>query len=599
MGNSQCRTFHIVCALLVCASLHGQTVIADSTYNTEDWSVEVVTTFGASESHEQRLTGGNPDAYRYMEHILPAPPGPEDLTRVEVTHIFNGEAFISFLDSIYTIDYSENIRLLNLQWDQAFIVSYPAIRQSNKYFRATQFLSVIGDTMWTSGMITGLTADDFIALDGSDDKPDFSDSGSFLFFGFWRISTRGVTLPPIPAIEDLIYQHGSDNFTVTIHHGPTKNQRPVARSDEYLYLDYFFNSQKTLHVLRNDSDPEGDTIRIVSVDEPAFGGTIQSFNDSTIVYTIDSPLFEGLESDFFLYAITDGELSSFEAFVTMYFCLCPLECIQLFLADPPDRIANILAGNSKDALRSVGDSLDLELFRRFRDEVLLPTEAGTDFVDLYYHFAPEVMPLFLIHRRDLGRQAFNALGLMQGPLRNLLEGDSSEMITQQLIDSVNIFIDSLLAASSDSLRNALESELMRLCPLIELAGLTVGQAALSAICDTMNTMVEDHGSSDSHNVILQQNFPNPFSRGATSQSSMGHATQISYTLPKSAHVLLIIYDIHGRKIKTLIDTFEPAGEKSISWDGTDNQGRIMQPGIYFYQLNTVGFSETKEMVLIE
>ncbi|HLF62661.1 MAG TPA: hypothetical protein VI603_02870, partial [Saprospiraceae bacterium] len=103
MGNSQCRTFHIVCALLVCASLHGQTVIADSTYNTEDWSVQVVTTFGASESHEQRLTGGNPDAYRYMEHILPAPPGPEDLTRVEVTHIFTGEAFLPIADSIYTI----------------------------------------------------------------------------------------------------------------------------------------------------------------------------------------------------------------------------------------------------------------------------------------------------------------------------------------------------------------------------------------------------------------------------------------------------------------------------------------------------------------
>jgi hypothetical protein len=264
-----------------------------------------------------------------MEHILPAPPGPNDLTHVEVTHIFNGDAYLP-LDAIDHIDYAEDLKLLNLQWDQAFIVSYPAIRQSGRFYRATQRLIVIADTLWRHGALTGLKAIDFIALDGSGDKPDFSDRGDFLFFGFWRISTRGATLPPIPANQNLVYQHGSDNFTVTIHNAPPPNQPPIARADDYLYLDYFFNSNKTLRVLQNDSDPESDPIRVLSVGEPAFGGTIDSFNDTSITYSMASPLFANLESDFFLYKITDGLNESLEAFVTMHFCICPSSVLPCF-----------------------------------------------------------------------------------------------------------------------------------------------------------------------------------------------------------------------------------------------------------------------------
>jgi hypothetical protein len=210
--------------LLIVSPVAGQTVISDSTYFPADWSVQVVTAFGASETHEQRLTGGNPGAFRYMEHILPAPPGLNDLARVEVTH-FNVLDFYrpAFQGAIDHIDYAEDIRLINLSWNQAFIVSYPAIRQNNRFYRATKFLSVIADTAWQRGSITGLKATDFVALDGAGGRPDFSEQGAAVYFGFWRISTRGATQPPIPANQNLVYQHGSDNLTITIHSQPSPN----------------------------------------------------------------------------------------------------------------------------------------------------------------------------------------------------------------------------------------------------------------------------------------------------------------------------------------------------------------------------------------
>ncbi|MGH7455222.1 MAG: Ig-like domain-containing protein, partial [bacterium] len=467
---------------------------------------------------------------------------------------YNGDAYLPFGEAIDHIDYAENIRLLNLQWDQAFIVSYPALRQSGKFYRATQRLIVIADILWRSGSLTGLRANDFIALDGSGDKPDFSDQGDSLFFGFWRISTRGATLPPIPPNQNLIYQHGSDNFTVTIHKTPP-NQPPIARGDDYLYLDYFFNSNRALRVLANDSDPEGDPIRVLSVNEPAFGGTIDSFNDTSITYSFDSPLSTSLSIDFFLYKITDGLNASRVAFVTMHFCLCPLECISFFLAPPSDSVLNRTASKIA-AEAAVADTLDVDLFRRFRDEALLSTDTGTRFVDLYYHNAPEVMPLLIFDRRDVGLQALTALKMMQAPLRNLLDGDSSEVITQALIDTVTVFLDSLMVAASDSLRDSLQVELARLGSLQELVGLSVAEAVKKALGDSTTTRVDDNRILIPKDFVLQQNYPNPFWSGATSRFAGNPATQIRYHLPQAAHVELTIYDVQGRKIKTLVDEFQ-------------------------------------------
>jgi hypothetical protein len=88
---------------------------------------------------------------------------------------------------------------------------------------------------------------------------------------------------------------------------------------------------------------------------------------------------------------------------------------------------------------------------------------------------------------------------------------------------------------------------------------------------------------------LSQNFPNPFNP----------ETKISYSLPKDAHVTLTIFNIVGQKVKTLVDELQDAGDKSIHWDGKDDNGNQVSSGIYFYRIQAGDYSETKGMVLLK
>jgi uncharacterized protein (TIGR02145 family) len=87
---------------------------------------------------------------------------------------------------------------------------------------------------------------------------------------------------------------------------------------------------------------------------------------------------------------------------------------------------------------------------------------------------------------------------------------------------------------------------------------------------------------------LNQNFPNPFNP----------STVISYQLPVSSKVKLSIYNVLGQKIKTLVNTFQNAGEHSLVWDATGNDNNPVSSGVYFYCLQTDKMSFQKKMVLV-
>lgn len=83
---------------------------------------------------------------------------------------------------------------------------------------------------------------------------------------------------------------------------------------------------------------------------------------------------------------------------------------------------------------------------------------------------------------------------------------------------------------------------------------------------------------------LSQNYPNPFNP----------ATKIRFTLPNNSFSKLIIYDILGRKIKTLVNEQLNAGTYEADWDAS-----IHSSGIYFYKLETEKFIEFKKMMLLK
>jgi hypothetical protein len=104
------------------------------------------------------------------------------------------------------------------------------------------------------------------------------------------------------------------------------------------------------------------------------------------------------------------------------------------------------------------------------------------------------------------------------------------------------------------------------------------------------TAVEEENEEDlASKFVLQQNFPNPFNPQTT----------IKYYLPKSSKVVLNIYNIMGQRVKTLVDGFQSVGYQSVTWDGTDKNGREVASGIYFYRVKTDYSQETKKMILLK
>lgn len=88
---------------------------------------------------------------------------------------------------------------------------------------------------------------------------------------------------------------------------------------------------------------------------------------------------------------------------------------------------------------------------------------------------------------------------------------------------------------------------------------------------------------------LRQNVPNPFNP----------VTEIAFDVPREgANVSLRIYDVSGRLIRTLVQGYQPSGTRTVTWTGTDDQGRAVSSGTYFYQLTAPTFSERKKMVLL-
>jgi subtilisin family serine protease len=88
---------------------------------------------------------------------------------------------------------------------------------------------------------------------------------------------------------------------------------------------------------------------------------------------------------------------------------------------------------------------------------------------------------------------------------------------------------------------------------------------------------------------LDQNYPNPFNP----------ATDIGFALPSQAEVELVVYDMLGRQVRSLVNGKMEAGYHSVTWDGTDNNGRSVSSGVYFYSIKAGDFSQSQKMIMLK
>jgi hypothetical protein len=88
---------------------------------------------------------------------------------------------------------------------------------------------------------------------------------------------------------------------------------------------------------------------------------------------------------------------------------------------------------------------------------------------------------------------------------------------------------------------------------------------------------------------LHQNYPNPFNP----------VTTIRYDLPEDAQVMIRIFDIQGRIVRTLVDGHEDAGRKAVPWNATNQVGEPVAAGMYIYMIQSGGFSQVRKMLLLK
>ncbi|MGA2668427.1 MAG: T9SS type A sorting domain-containing protein, partial [Ignavibacteria bacterium] len=69
---------------------------------------------------------------------------------------------------------------------------------------------------------------------------------------------------------------------------------------------------------------------------------------------------------------------------------------------------------------------------------------------------------------------------------------------------------------------------------------------------------------------------------------------ISYALPKASSVKLVVYDMLGREVKTLVNEYKQAGSYNVSFDASS-----LASGVYFYRIYAGDFTNVKKMMLIK
>ena len=89
--------------------------------------------------------------------------------------------------------------------------------------------------------------------------------------------------------------------------------------------------------------------------------------------------------------------------------------------------------------------------------------------------------------------------------------------------------------------------------------------------------------------VLEQNYPNPFNS----------ITTIQYSLPQEDKVTILLYDLKGSQIKTLINDRQVPGVKTLMWNGKNDAGKPVPAGIYLYTMASGNIITTRKMIFLK
>jgi hypothetical protein len=111
--------------------------------------------------------------------------------------------------------------------------------------------------------------------------------------------------------------------------------------------------------------------------------------------------------------------------------------------------------------------------------------------------------------------------------------------------------------------------------------------ALTSGCGTSPVLDPESGVPST--FVVQKAFPNPFNPKTT----------IRFSLPEAAQTSVVVYDVAGRRVRTLIDEVLPAQVHDVSWTGDDDGGRRVAAGVYFYMVKSGENMSVGRMALVK
>jgi hypothetical protein len=108
----------------------------------------------------------------------------------------------------------------------------------------------------------------------------------------------------------------------------------------------------------------------------------------------------------------------------------------------------------------------------------------------------------------------------------------------------------------------------------------------------VSTGIDDPGTGDSRlpdRFQLKQNYPNPFNPSTT----------IEYHLPHATHSNLVVYNVLGQRVRTLVESYQSAGHYAVDWDGRDRNGHTVAGGVYLCRLSIDDSSLCRKLLLVK
>jgi len=114
--------------------------------------------------------------------------------------------------------------------------------------------------------------------------------------------------------------------------------------------------------------------------------------------------------------------------------------------------------------------------------------------------------------------------------------------------------------------------------------LTVFSDTCLTNCTVVTGVAQNNNNKIPETFVLKQNYPNPFNP----------STKISYLLPKASEVTLVVYDLLGREVVTLVNEFRTAGTHTVEFNASN-----LASGVYLYRIEAGDFKDTKKMLLVK